>query len=80
MTIVMCPSRRRAMYEFGRFLYKNEPFIESANRRNLTVKLTNGCEYRFESEQCSTEKLKGLHSDYMFIDGFNKEQTKNREV
>lgn len=74
MTIVMCPSRKRAMYEFGKFLYKNEPFVENVNRRNLTVKLTNGYEYRFESEQCSAEKLKGLHYDYIFIDGFLKEQ------
>lgn len=74
MTIVMCPSRRRAMYEFGRFLYKNEPFVESANRRNLTVKLTNGFEYRFENEQGSDERLKGLRFDYMVIDEFNKEQ------
>lgn len=68
--IIICPSHRRAMYEFERFIDLSEPFVREVNRKQLTVKLNGGYEYRFMSEQNSAEKLKGTHTDYMFIDVF----------
>lgn len=74
MTIIFCQSHRRATYEFDEFVKANKPLIENLNHRLLRVKLSNGFEYQFMSEQESEQKLKGTHADEMYIDGFLKEQ------